>query len=89
MFQPLPIHNAHVWAWYVSWNRTERHGTISRNFLGINYGMERFLEYSICCLEHSAICGISITILTMSVNEISTRISFRVCAKLLNTAKNH
>ena len=51
--------------------------------------MEHFLEHSICCLEHSAICGISITILTMSVNEISARISFRMCAKLLNTAKNH
>ena len=66
----------------------EQNGTISWNFLGINYGTEHFLVHSIHCLEHPAICGASIAILTMSVNDISAQM-LCVSAKLLNIAENH
>ena len=41
----------------------EWNGTISRNFLGINYGMEHSLVHIICGLEHPVICVVSIAIL--------------------------
>ena len=43
----------------------KQHGTISWNFLGINYEMEHSLVHLIRCLEHPAICGASIAILTI------------------------
>ena len=75
--------------WPGIFHGTERNRTISRNFLGINYGMEHFLVHLIYCLEHPDMCGTFTAILTMSINEIPAQMLFRVSAKLLNTAKNH
>ena len=85
-FITKPEKISRVKAWYISQNRTELHRTISRNFLGINYGTEHSLVHLICHLKHPTICSASIAILTMSVNEISARIVFCASTKFLNNA---
>ena len=62
--------------WPGIFHGTERNGTISQNFLGINYGMEHFLVHLIHCLEHPDMCGAFTAILTMSINEISAQCCF-------------
>ena len=42
----------------------EQHGTVLWNFLGINYGTEHSLVLLICFLEHSAMYGESVVILS-------------------------